>query len=60
MTEQTIHQPKGGMCSACGNYDRMRCSTLPFDQMPEIDRYQPDQNTTAIIVRCTEYDRNSV
>lgn len=42
-----ISSTKGGMCASCQHAKR-NCSTLPFDQMPVIER-----TPGAIIVRCT-------
>ena len=49
-----LHQPKGGMCRTCVHLLR-NCSTLPFDQMPVIER-----TPAADIVRCTEYKRRAI
>lgn len=48
-----LHQPKGGMCCTCQHAQR-NCSTLPFDQMPVIER-----TPSAIIVRCTHCQRRA-
>lgn len=47
-----IHQPKGGMCSACRHAQR-NCSALPFASMPILAR---DGHT--IVVRCTQFQRS--
>lgn len=48
------YQPKGGMCRTCVHHLLRNCSTLPFDQMPVIER-----TPAAIIVRCTQHKRRA-
>lgn len=47
------HTPKGSMCVACVHSKR-NCSTLAFDKMPVIEKYND-----LTIVRCAEFSRKA-
>lgn len=53
------YQPKGSMCAVC-RHNRHDCSSLPFNEMPQLEAVKRDRgNCVVVVVRCTKFKRMS-